>query len=122
MDDRIVTLAYDILSILLPVLAVMLAEWLRRKIGVERLTRIQRELQTKKELAALAVKFVEQVYKDLKGEEKYQEAAQWLATQAAERGINITAEEIQGLIEAALRSLKDTYGEGWATYSDSEDD
>ena len=120
MDERIVNMAYDILSILLPVLAVMLAEWLRRKIGVERLTRIQRELQTKKELAALAVKFVEQVYKDLKGEEKYQEAAQWLATQAAERGINITAEEIQGLIEAALRSLKDTYGEGWATYSEDD--
>jgi len=120
MDDRIVTLAYDILSILLPVLAVMLAEWLRRKIGVERLARIQRELQTKKELAALAVKFVEQAYKELKGIEKYQVAATWLAAQAVERGINITADEIQGLIEAALRSFKDTFGEGWATYSEDD--
>jgi LL-H family phage holin len=120
MDELIVNLAYDILSILLPVLAVMLAEWLRRKIGVERLQKIQKELETKQELAALAVQFVEQVYKDLKGEEKYQEAAQWLATQAVERGINITADEIQGLIEAALRSFKDTFGEGWATYSEDD--
>ncbi|HBK85521.1 MAG TPA: holin [Firmicutes bacterium] len=114
MDERIVNMAYDILSILLPVLAVMLAEWLRRKIGVERLARIQRELETKKELAALAVKFVEQAYKDLKGEEKFQEAAQWLATQAIDRGINITADEIRGLIESTLRAFKDTFGEDWA--------
>ncbi len=114
------TLAYDILSILLPVLAVMLAEWLRRKIGVERLQKIQKELETKQELSVLAVQFVEQAYRDLKGEEKYQEAAKWLATQAVERGINITADEIQGLIEAALRSFKDTFGEGWATYSEDD--
>ncbi len=115
MDDRIVTLAYDILSILLPVLAVMLAEWLRRKIGVERLARIQRELETKKELAALAVKFVEQAYKELKGIEKYQVAATWLAAQASERGISITADEIEGLIESTLRAFKDAFGEDWAT-------
>ncbi|MGB4018179.1 MAG: phage holin [Syntrophomonadaceae bacterium] len=114
MDERIVNMAYDILSILLPVLAVMLAEWLRRKIGVERLARIQRELETKQELSVLAVQFVEQAYRDLKGEEKYQEAARWLATQAIDRGINITSDEIQGLIEAALRAFKDQFGEEWA--------
>ena len=115
MDELIVNLAYDILSILLPVLAVMLAEWLRRKIGVERLARIQQELETKQELSVLAVQFVEQAYRDLKGEEKYQAAARWLATQAIDRGINITADEIQGLIEAALRAFKDQFGEEWAT-------
>lgn len=114
MNDQIVNLAYDVLAILLPVLAVILAEWLRRKLGVESLARIQRELETKKELAALAVKFVEQAYRDLKGEEKYQEAARWLATQAIDRGINITSDEIQGLIEAALRAFKDQFGEEWA--------
>jgi len=62
----------------------------------------------------LAVKFVEQAYKELKGIEKYQVAATWLAAQAAERGINITADEIQGLIEAALRAFKDQFGEEWA--------
>lgn len=114
MDDRIVSLAYDVLAILLPVLAVMLAEWLRRKLGVERLQRVQRELETKKELAALAVQFVEQAYRDLHGEDKYNQAAIWLASQAMDRGINITTDEIQGLVEAALRAFKDEFGEGWA--------
>mgnify|MGYP000873546341 FL=1 len=114
MDDRIVSLAYDLLSILLPVLAVMAAEWLRRKIGAERLQRIQQELETKQELAALAVRFVEQAFKDLHGEDKYNQAADWLAARAQEKGIEITTSEIKGLVEAALRAFKDEFGEGWA--------
>jgi hypothetical protein len=117
-DERIVNMAYDILSILLPVLAVMLAEWLRRKIGVERLARIQRELETKKELAALAVKFVEQAYVDYDGEDKYLNAMKWLNQRAYELGINISIEEAQGLIEATLRAFKDEFGDGWAMHSD----
>lgn len=115
MDDRIVNLAYDILTILLPMLAVLLAEWLRRKLGVERLQRVQRELETKKELAVLAVQFAEQAYRHYRGEEKYQAAAQWLSTQAIDRGMHLTSDEIQGLIESTVRKFKDSFGEGWAT-------
>lgn len=118
MDDRIVNLAYDILAILLPILAVMLAEWLRRKIGVESLQRLQKELETKQELAALAVKFVEQVYVDYDGEDKYLNAMKWLNQRAQELGISISIEEAQGLIEASLRAFKDEFGEGWAMHSD----
>lgn len=118
MNDQIVNLAYDVLAILLPVLAVILAEWLRRKLGVESLARIQRELETKKELAALAVKFVEQVYVDYDGEDKYLNAMKWLNQRAYELGINISIEEAQGLIEATLRAFKDEFGDGWAMHSD----
>ena len=114
MDERIISLAYDILALVLPVLAILTAEWLRRKLGTERLQRIQKDLETKQELAILAVRFVEQVYKDLHGPDKYQKAAEWLAARAQEHGLKLTADEIKGLIEAALRQLKDAFGNEWA--------
>ena len=91
----------------------MLAEWLRRKLGVERLAKIQRELETKQELAALAVKFVEQSFAG-KSEDKFTAAADWLAGRLAEKGISVSTAEITGLIEATLRAFKDEFGEGWA--------
>lgn len=117
MQDVLVNAAYDIFSILLPVLAILLAEWLRRKIGSERLQRIQRELETKQELAFLAVQFVEQAFKDIKGYEKYNEAAHWLVMMLNERNINIDGDEVKGLIESSLRTFKDTFGEEWARSS-----
>ncbi|NLZ52784.1 MAG: hypothetical protein GX892_06510 [Thermoanaerobacteraceae bacterium] len=61
-----------------------------------------------------AYRFVEQVYKDLHGPDKYQKAAEWLAARAQEHGLKLTADEIKGLIEAALRQLKDAFGNEWA--------
>jgi hypothetical protein len=50
---------------------------------------------------------------DIKGQEKFDKAADWLALQARERGLQVTSEEIQGLIEAAIRMAKDEFGEQW---------
>lgn len=114
MADKLLQLAYDVLAILLPALAVLAVEYLRRRLGTEKMKRIQEELTAKQDLALLAVRFTEQVYKDLHGEEKYNKAAEWLVTQAAKVGLKLTADEIKGLIEAALRELKDAFGEEWA--------
>jgi len=103
MEDKLVQLAYDLLAILIPALAALAVEYLRRRLGTEKIKRIQEELAAKQELATLAVRFVEQVYKDLKGEEKYQKAAEWLVAQAEKVGLKLTADEVKGLIEAALR-------------------
>jgi hypothetical protein len=69
---------------------------------------------TKQVLASLAVKFVEHAYTDLHGQEKYEQAAVWLADRAHESGIKMNADEIKGLLEAALRMVKDEFGEQWA--------
>lgn len=121
MNDILVSLAYDTFLVLLPVLAAMLVEWLRRRLGLEKMQRIQKELETKQELAGLAVRLVEQSYNDLQGEEKYNQAAEWLVTQAQQRGINITADEVKGLIEAAVRTAKDIFGEEWAKQAAEEE-
>ncbi|MDK2794413.1 MAG: hypothetical protein PWP75_1042 [Caldanaerobacter sp.] len=114
MEQKILSLCYDLLAVLVPVLAGFLVELLRRKLGAEKMRKIQEELNTKQELAILAVRFVEQVYTDLHGEEKYSKAAEWLVAQAAKVGLKLTADEVKGLIEAALRELKDSFGEEWA--------
>lgn len=114
MEDKLLQLAYDLLAILIPALAALAVEYLRRRLGTERVKRIQEELAAKQELATLAVRFVEQVYRDLHGPDKYQKAAEWLAARAQEHGLKLTADEIKGLIEAALRQLKDAFGNEWA--------
>jgi len=114
MEDKLLTLAGNLLAILIPILVGFIMEYLRRKLGTEKMKRIQEELAAKQELALLAVRFVEQVYIDLRGEEKYQKSAEWLVVQAAKVGLKLTADEVKGLIEAALRELKDAFGNEWA--------
>lgn len=114
MEDKLITLALDVMLMLIPALLAMGLELLRRKLGVETLRKVQRELEAKQELALLAVKFVEQTYSSFKGPAKYDRAAEWLVTRANELGLRLTTKEVQGLIEAALRTLKDEFGEQWA--------
>jgi len=114
MHDLLIRVLYDVLILLATVAAGYTVAWFRKRLGVEGMKRIEAELATKQELAALAVRFVEQVYRDLQGEQKYQKAAEWLAARAAELGLVVTADEIKGLIEAALRAFKDKFGEEWA--------
>jgi len=114
MSELILHLLYDVLILLATVAAGYAVAWLRKRLGVEGMRRIEAELATKQELAALAVRFVEQVYRDLHGEEKYTKAAEWLAARAGELGLAVTRDEVKGLIEAALRAFKDKFGEEWA--------
>lgn len=110
-------LAQTLLAIMLPPLVAVAIEYLRRKIGLERLAYIKAELEAKQELALLAVRFAEQTFKTAKGYEKYDYAAEWLTERLGEKGIIISASEIKGFVEAALRMIKDEFGETWADIS-----
>lgn len=114
MDGLIMTVIENILIILITLAAGFIVAYIRKRLGVEGMLKIEAELALKQELAALAVRFAEQAFRDLKGEEKYNRAAEWLAERAEEIGLAITAGEIKGLIEAALRAFKDEFGEEWA--------
>lgn len=100
---------YELLSLLVTLAMAGVVELLRRKIGAERLNKIAWELEQKKELARLAVLFVEQAYKDLHGEEKYGQSAKWLSERAGEIGIKITPDEVKGLIESAVKQFKEEW-------------
>lgn len=58
--------------------------------------------KTKRSVAKSAVQFVEQVYKDLHGEEKFNAALTATSEMLAEKGISITELEMRVLIEAAV--------------------
>lgn len=58
--------------------------------------------KTKEKVAKNAVKFVEQVYKDLHGDDKLNKALEAASEMLAEKGITITSLELHVLVEAAV--------------------
>ena len=103
-----------LISLLITLGIGFLVELLRRWVGLEGLKRITWQLDQKKELALIAVKFAQQAYKQCSGAERYNRAAEWLAARAQERGIGVNGDEVKGLIESTVRQIKDQLGEEWA--------
>lgn len=66
--------------------------------------------KTKKEVAKVAVQFVEQVYKDLHGEDKLNEALLAAAEMLQEKNISVSALELRVLVEAAVAEFNNAFG------------
>lgn len=114
MEDLIIKTASNVIVLLIVALVTISGKWLAEMAGTERIKKLQSQMELKQGLAYTAVKFVEQAWKDLSGEHKYDQAAAWLTEQASALGLKLTPEEARGLIEAALREIKDQLGEEWA--------
>lgn len=65
--------------------------------------------KTKQSVAKTAVKYVEQVFKDLHGEEKLQQALEAASQMLAEKEIIITELELRVLIEAAVAEFNEAF-------------
>ncbi len=65
--------------------------------------------KTKRDVAKIAVQFVEQVYKDIHGEEKLAEALVAASEMLAEKGISVTDLELRVLIEAAVAEFNEAF-------------
>lgn len=65
--------------------------------------------KTKRDVAKSAVQFVEQVYKDIHGEEKLNAALACAEEMLMEKGITVTALEMRVLIEAAVAEFNDAF-------------
>ncbi|MGI6453005.1 MAG: phage holin, LLH family [Syntrophomonadaceae bacterium] len=108
MEGKLIPLAYDILAVLIPALVALGIELLRRRIGVEKLQRIQQELQANQQMALLVVKSIEQIWSDkLDGSQKLDEALKLMTQMAAQKGINLKPEEVRMLIEWAVKLMKE---------------
>lgn len=68
--------------------------------------------KTKKSVAKTVVQAVEQLYKDLHGEEKLTKAMESMSEMLAEKGITVTELEIRILIEAAVAEFNDAFKNG----------
>lgn len=65
--------------------------------------------KTKQAVAKAAVQFVEQVYKDLHGDQKLNEALVAAEEMLVEKGITISALELRVLVEAAVAEFNDAF-------------
>lgn len=63
----------------------------------------------KKDVAALVVKYVEQVYKDIHGEDKLNKALEAFSDMLSEKGINISDLEMRVYLESALAEFNDAF-------------
>ncbi len=61
--------------------------------------------KTKKDVVDTTVKYVEQVYKDIHGEEKLEKAKEKALEWLNEKGINISDTELEILIEASVNGF-----------------
>lgn len=109
------TFAQNIMYLVISAAVAFAAEYLRRRLGIERLQHIKEELALKQDLATVAVKYVEQVWQKADGGEKYIRASEWLSVALEARGVKAEPEDIRALIEWALREIKDRLGEEWAS-------
>ena len=79
--------------------------------------------KTKQAVAKTVVQAVEQIYKDLHGEEKLNKALEAASEMLAEKGITITDLEMRMLIEAALAKFNRAFEkEGTDGIEDTADD
>ncbi len=113
MENQIVQLALAIIAVMVPLLVAALFYYLRIAVGTEKLRRFASELEAKKVLAQMALQFVEQVYADLDGPAKYEKVVAWMSERAKTAGINLTPEEIKGLIKEAVKTMGDSFQKEW---------
>ena len=62
--------------------------------------------KTKKEIVECTVKYVDQVFKELHGQEKFDKAVEKSLEWMNEKGINISQTELEILIEASVNEFK----------------
>lgn len=68
--------------------------------------------KTKEKVAKTVVQAVEQIYKDLHGEEKLNKALDSAAEMLEQKGIAVTELELRMLIEAAVGEFNDAFKKG----------
>lgn len=65
--------------------------------------------QTKRDVVKTVVRGVEQIYKDLHGEDKFNKALESASEMLALKGVNVTELELRMLIEAAVSEFNDAF-------------
>ena len=64
-----------------------------------------------KELIVDAVLFVQEKFWDLTGEQKFELAKAWILKRLKEKGINVSEEWLEALIDAIVKELRAEFGE-----------
>lgn len=92
---------------ILAILLVAVATWLGTQ--AKNLYKKYVTTEIKQSVARTVVRFVEQVYKDIHGQEKLHEAMQKASSILEEYGITITENELVALIESAVNEFNNSF-------------
>jgi hypothetical protein len=107
----------DLLAQVFMLLGVLLASFalalLKKQVGVQKLKQIEAELTAKQEIVDTVVLFVQQVYATYDGEEKYKLALARATDLMNKKGLKITPEELESLIESSVKLMKKEFGDAW---------
>lgn len=103
MSEEMLSIINTVITILLPVLATLLTSVVSLLISKMK-SKINSEMG--EQVINNVVKYVEQVYKDLNGEEKLQKALETASLTLNEKGIKIGETELRTLVESAVYGLK----------------
>ena len=107
----------DLLTQIFMLLGILLASFvvalLKKQLGVEKLKQIEAELTAKQEIVDTVVLFVQQVYAAYDGEEKYKMALVRATDLMNKKGLKITPEELESLIESSVKVMKKEFGDAW---------
>lgn len=110
MGDLLFPILNDIFILVATVGAGFLVAFLKKRLGIEKLKKIQKESELLDEVIKAGVRYAEQRFAS---GEKLDAASDWIIKVLAQKGITVTREEVEGLIEATLRTFKDEFGENW---------
>lgn len=104
MDPELIS---QVLNILIPALATLLAAWfgvLGAKIKASYEEKINTEV--KRNVVRTTVEYVQQVFKEIDGNQKLQKAVEQASLILVEKGIPVSETELNTLIESAVYGLK----------------
>ena len=100
----------QILDIILPAAASLVAVWFGILGSKMKATYIEEiNSSTKKNVAKTTVEYIEQVYKNIHGQEKLNKAIEMASSILNEKGISVSETELKTLLESAVYGLE----QGW---------
>lgn len=102
-EGLLIQVIYLLIATFVPVLGLTLRKYIMSQA-------VLADFLAKEELVATGVEFAEQFYKEYGGPDKYKLALMWIGAQFEANGINVSEDELQGLIEAAVYELQS----GWS--------
>lgn len=85
---------------------VWLKSWLKKH-------NVIKELKTNEELVKIAVKAVQEGFSQLDGDEKFAIAKSYVIESANSKGLKVNADDIDWLIDSAVKDFKHTFGDTW---------
>lgn len=113
MSELLLPLIQELLYVSITVGVGFLIAYMKKKLSVEQLKQIKTEMDNKREIIELVVLFVQQVYSHLDGNARYEEALNRASILLQQKGLKITDEELQSLLESSVKNLKYEFGESW---------